>query len=474
MKFLGYTLFERITEQKTPEAKIVKNQFSRERPEKVTFEQLIHYHDLTPQIQIAISSYAELITGTELVVSANSDEAKKLLDDWIARTDFYRKFEGLVSTLLITGNALLERLDEKDTQNVEEVDMSTIISKERNLEGDKVLYYEQRQQSGQVVKLGENKPDRFIEFNLTNYSKQAWGRSLFYSLAVPRRVGENRVTAPLVEILWGMEDAMAGIIQNNAYPITTITYAGANDKFLEKEAERWRRYKPGDKRVQKIKGEIEFFETQPGSKYTDYVTHIQKTIELGTQFPHDILTGDFTSRASSETTETIVMKKVRGHQRYLCNKLIDELFGPILEQNGMNPEDEDLDVSFVAQNIKDLDVDQVLKLFKDNAISIKELREWLKTNTGLDLPDDNEIIQAVQDEKQMQKDRFEQEGQAMDAKVKDLESTIKGIAKDVAISEKLDQKISEIKKQIDENNQGVANKKIRKLEEIIKGILKDG
>jgi len=72
-------------------------------------------------------------------------------------------------------------------------------------------------------------------------------------------------------------------------------------------------------------------------------------VELGVQFPHDILTGDFTSRASSETTENIVMKKVRGWQRYLCTKLKKELFEPILEQNGFNTEEVELEVSFTVQ-----------------------------------------------------------------------------------------------------------------------------
>jgi hypothetical protein len=196
--------------------------------------------------------------------------------------------------------------------------------------------------------------------------------------------------------MWGVEDAMAGMLLNNAYPITTITYPGANDNYLEKEAERWRRYKPGDKRVQKIKPEIEFFETQPSSKYTDYVTHLEKTMELGTQFPHDILTGDFTSRASSETTETIVMKKVRGYQRYLCNKLKKELFDVILEQNGFNPEEVGLEISFVAQNVIELNPDQVLKLFTDKVITLEEVRGWYQANTGMDL-EDSELKKLLAD-----------------------------------------------------------------------------
>jgi hypothetical protein len=197
--------------------------------------------------------------------------------------------------------------------------------------------------------------------------------------------------APVCELIWGIEDAIGGIILNNAYPITTVTYAGADDEYLKKEARRWRDYKPGDKRVQKIKPEIEFFETQPGSKYTDYLDWIRKTVEMGVQFPNDILTGDFTSRASSETTESIVQKKVRGYQRYLANKLKIELFDNILMQNGFDPDNEECKVSFTTQNVIELEVDQVKELGANGVMTKGEQREWLRKNAGIDLPDDDKI-----------------------------------------------------------------------------------
>jgi len=258
-----------VVEVKKPTAKIVRREFYHERPAAVTFERLVKYHDLTPQIMVAVSSYSELITGTDLIVNTDDQKAQDFIEEWMRKTGFYDKFEGLVTTILITGNGLLEKLSASNIEDVSEVDMTSIISKKRDEFGE-LEFYEQRQVGGKIVKL-EN-IEQFIEFNLTMYSRQAWGRSLFYSLAVPRTTG-FRTTPPLVETMWATEDAMAGIITNNAYPITTITYPGANDEYLEKEAERWRRYKPGDKRVQKIKPEIEFFETNPASKYTDYIHH---------------------------------------------------------------------------------------------------------------------------------------------------------------------------------------------------------
>ena len=398
----------KVQEVRKPLAKIVKTEYTKERPGRVTFQRLMHYHDQTPQIQMAVSSYAELITGTDMIVTTENQEAKEFLEEWIRKTRFYDKFEGLVATILICGNALLEKLDKAKIEDVEEVDMTTIEAKQRDLEG-KLEYYEQRQQSGQIVKLEDI--DQFIEFNLTHYSKQAWGRSLFYSLAVPRTTG-FRTTAPLVEVIWGMEDAFAGIIQNNAYPITTITYPGANDEYLEKEAERWRRFKPGDKRIQKIKPEIDIIETEPASKYTDYVAHMEKIFELGTQFPHDIMTGDFTSRASSQTTETIVMKKIRGYQRYLSNKLKDELFDILLVQNGFDPKEVQLEVTFTTQNVIELEPTQVLKLFEDDLITLKEGRDWFAENTGMELEDDEmKDLIAKADFQQTAKDMMNQKQQ---------------------------------------------------------------
>jgi len=385
--------WERIEEKratsKNPAARIVRREWDKERPQQVTFERLIHYHDKTPQIQMPVGMYSEMISGTDMEVTCEGEEATKHLQDWIRRTNFYEKFENMITTWLICGNAILEKLDENDIQDVLEVDMSTIISKKRDEFGE-LQYYEHRTFGGRTDKLGEGKLGKFIEFSLAPFSRKPWSNSLFHSLAVPRILGD-RVMPPIIETVWGVEDAIGAMLLNNAYPITTITYNGADDEYLKREARRWRDYKPGDKRVQKIRPEIEFFETKEGSKYTDYLDWLRKTIEMGVQFPNDILTGDFTSRASSETTESIVQKKVRGYQRYLCMKVKTELFDNILIQGGFDPEVEECKVSFTTQNVVELEVDQIKDLSANGIMTKMETREWLRVNTGMELPDDDKI-----------------------------------------------------------------------------------
>ena len=57
VKWASLGTLQTIKEVKLPTAKIVKSEWDRERPEAVTFERLIRYHDMTPQINVAVGSH---------------------------------------------------------------------------------------------------------------------------------------------------------------------------------------------------------------------------------------------------------------------------------------------------------------------------------------------------------------------------------------------------------------------------------
>lgn len=397
MKGLIPTLREAFNGSKSPNpsSKLLKNGYGdNEEKTVIPFSDLINYHDKTPQIQLGVLAYSELITGTEIQINSDDDGAKKLIEKWNQETNFYDKFESMVNTLLICGNSILEKLDERKTVDVVEVDMRTIVGKKRDEYGN-TQYYEVQTNQGTVDRLGEGKLKKFIEFNLSNYSRQPWGKSLFQSLAMTRSVG-NRVTRPLIEILWGIEDAMGTVIVNHAYPDVEYIYEGMSDEDLEKEAEKLRKRKPGDKTIANRKREISITETKGESKYEGYINHIEKVIQLGIKFPHDIMTGDFTSRASSDTTEDLTLKLARGFQRYLANKIKQELYDEILKQNGFDPNKANLTVAFTTQNIIKLKPEQVADRVSRQFWTKREGREWDKDNLGVDLFDDD-LIQQNED-----------------------------------------------------------------------------
>ena len=374
-----------------PVSKIVNSWNVGDAPD-VSFKQLMEYHDKTPQISVGVVGYSKLIDLSNIQINSDDDKAKKIIEDWNMMAKMNDKLESMCNTLLICGNAILEKLDDAITQDVAEVDMSTIIDKKRDEYGN-TLYYVQQGNNG-TIKLGETKLNKFIEFNLTSYGRKAWSPCIFHSLTLSRNV-RGRSMMPLVEVLWGIEDAMGAIILNNAYPITYVTFEGANEDELNKEAEKIRKRKPGDTHIVTKKPQLDIYETQPASKYTDYINHIEKTIQLGIKFPSDILTGDFTSRASSQTTEDLTLKIARGFQRYIGNKLKIELYDHILIQNGIDPKKANLSVTFSTQNIIQLTPESLLAMSTAGKITTDEFREWLGDNTGIDLFDKIDDINTI-------------------------------------------------------------------------------
>ena len=405
-----------------PEAKVVTPndyQIYGDKPD-VSFADLITYKDCTPQIKIAIDLYKNLICGTQINVNSDDEDSKKIIEEWNRKTNFFDKWNGLVETLLTCGPALLEKLDEGQTIDVLEVDMKTIIGKKRDVYGFTEAYI-QRTADGKTKEL--RNITKYIEFELTNSSRDVWAKSLFYSLAVPRTVGD-RTTKPLVEQLWALEDAITAIPINHAYPKEYHIFEGADQTKLDKEAIKIKKWKPGDKYIGTKMPEVQLIETKGDSKYTYYINYFSKTIELGTQFPHDIMTGDFTSRASSETTDNLVMKRVQAFQRYLCNKLKTELYDPILKQMGKDPKKANLQISFGVPDVVALTIDQVLALYNSKAITVEEFREYIKNKKALDLFDDDKI-----NNDQKEQDPQEQNLELQD-KRKKMEKRAKQIKKD--------------------------------------------
>lgn len=388
-----------------PITKVVSlNQYGDEQPD-VSFKQKKYLYSISPQVQVGVTGYARLLDLGNIQINSDDEEAKKIIEDWNDNTNFKTKLENMCNTFLVCGNSILEKLDDKNIQDVAEVDMTSIIAKKRDDFGN-TLYYVQQTVSGQK-NLGETNLKRYIEFNLSTTSREVWSPCIFESAAIPRKVG-NRVTLPLIELVVGLEDAMSTIVLNNAYPEVYYTFEGANEEELKKETEKIRRKKPGDRTITTKQPKIDLFEAKGQSAYVDYIKYMYKSLSLAVKFPTDILTGDYTSRASSDTTKDLTILLSNSIKRYIATKLKNELYDPILSQNGKNPLKTNLQITFGQQEVVEFTPEIVGKRVIDGQWTVEEGREWDKQNGKVDLFDDdiinNEIVQKEKDEQKKQFD----------------------------------------------------------------------
>lgn len=377
-----------------PTSKLISPYYKTDVSPEVSFQRKIYLHSISPQIQLGVTGYSRLLDLANIVINSDDEEAKKIIEDWNDRTDFKTKLETMGNTFLVCGNAILEKLDEKSIMDVAEVDMSSIMGKERDEFGNTIHYIQQTKEGPK--KLGEGKLDKFIEFNLNTISRSTWSPCLFESAAIPRRVG-NRNTLCLIELVVGLEDAMSTIVLNNAYPEVYYTFENSSEEELKKEAEKIRTKKPGDRAITTKRPIIDMFESKGQSAYVDYIKYLYNSISLAVKFPTDILTGDFTSRASSEESGDLPVKYSNAIKRYLGNKLKHELYDKILEINNIDPKKANLQVTFGIHEIVELTPADVLARFQAGLWSMKEAREFDKDNCGVDLFDENLINKQTED-----------------------------------------------------------------------------
>ncbi|MGH7900137.1 MAG: hypothetical protein ACRENZ_00200, partial [Thermodesulfobacteriota bacterium] len=302
---------------------------------------------------------------------------------------------------LITGDLVLEKVKiGRKLDKVVEIDPLALWDQDRDKYGNTNSYLLQTLDGYQTIPV-----EKTIHFKFKQVGKEPWGRSMFHSLAVSRSLtngSSTRDSRPMIEQIWAMEDAMTGTFVNMAYPMMVINYPNADAEQLEKEAQKIRDWKPGDKLVQSTSTPptFEVIETNPTGKYDSYVKHIAEVLMMGTGFSYEIFLGNFTSRASSETTDSVTMKKVRSHQKYLANKLKTELFRDLLmgdESGRWNNAEKfnkaNITISFETGHVKDVLVQDVSNRVTTGIWTKDEAREWDKENCGVDLFDDDVIAQ---------------------------------------------------------------------------------
>ncbi|MFM7796462.1 MAG: hypothetical protein ACKO7N_06835 [Candidatus Nitrosotenuis sp.] len=408
-----------------PTAQILKgNYFIGEKPE-LSFKDYIAYFEQIPQVQNGITSFRDLVIGTQININVDeklpqAEQAKELLDKWNEETQFFEKLQSIELTAEICGVALLEKLDENYLVDVAEVDMRSIVEKNRDNYG-KTLNYIQRV-NGTDYTLD---PKKFVEFEYQNISKGKWALPPHHALCV-KRVVNDRVMPSVLDCLVTAEDAMTAIIANHAFPMIQITYDGMTDQQLEKEKIKWQKWKPGDKLLGNKQPKIDIIETAGDSKYAQYQAHMDQTLHVGIPFPVEIMTGDFTSRASSDVTKKLTMQKVKSRQLYLANKIKSEIYDPFLKQNGIDPKQVGLQVSFGTSEPVELDANTVIALTSSGVATVDEAREYLKQHTDFEAFDtlpELEDSQNQQDMIQIQQDTIE--------KYKQIQKRAKEIKKQV-------------------------------------------
>ena len=360
-----------------------------------------------PRLNLSNETYIQMVLGKGLRVSAKKENIADMVTDWWDDINWDEQLEDALYSYLGCGNMFFEH--DPTFKEYIEVPITTIESIVRNKNGDIKFYL----QHGNDIDI-KLKPSEVTQFKLTNVSREPFGRGLHHSVLsnyTNPDTGEV-YDSPLIQMK-KMEDAMPKIFEGHADPTVMFHFADAGEQFIKTQADALKKMKHGSKIVTDKEFNVKVIESSGNSKFEGYIEHIQRDLlEPGSKFPLQFFNAGFTARASSESTDSVLTRKVKRIQARLANQIKLKMVLPYLKARGKNIKAKDIQIFFETPQKQEATIADVTTSFRDNIIRRSEARRWFVNNSSVDINEndmaDEPPITSVTPTNQMKDNRTQE------------------------------------------------------------------
>jgi len=351
-------------------------EFEPDRP----FSEMIDAINKDPRLDMARETYVQMIMGSGMKIKINKNSTQEIVNDWLAEIKFEEMLEDGLYSYVGVGNLLWEKAP-KNADFVE-IPVDTIKSVIRDKKGNIKSYLQDVNNKHITIPAKD-----VIHFKLSNVSREIWGRGIFHSILSdyedPR--SGKKYDSPLIQMK-EIENAMAEIFHAYASPLLMFQFEDAGEDFIKQQADALKKAKPGMKIVTDKAFKVEKFEVNGNAKFDGYVEHLQRdVIEPGSKFPLQFFNAGFTARAASESTDSVLIRKVKRIQKRLGLQIRDEVIIPFLRSLGNKTKASDINIVFEFESKAEMTVPDAITLYRDNGIKRSELRQYILKTTALDI-----------------------------------------------------------------------------------------
>jgi len=331
-----------------------------------------------PRLNLSNETYVQMVLGKGLRVTAKKEAVVDLINEWFDDIGFHESLEDGLYSYLGTGNWIVEK-NPIGTEFIE-IPIHSVSSIVRTKNGD-VKYYVQHINNKDIFL----KPEEVVHFKLSNVAREPFGRGLFHSILTDYtdpRTGDV-YDSPLIQMKQ-VEDNLIEIIKGHADPTVMFHFADAGEQFIKTQADALKNMKKGSKIVTDKEFDVKIVESSGNSKFEGWLEHFQRDlIEPGSKFPLQFFNAGFTARAASESTDSVLIRKVRRIQERLAGQIKRFIILPYLRKNGKSVKSKDIQVFFETPQKQAETIQEVITAFRDNIIRRSEARQWLINNTNV-------------------------------------------------------------------------------------------
>lgn len=398
----------RVIEAFNQKSEVNESDFQDELSPDRPFAETINAINQDPRLNLSNETYIQMILGKGLKVTAKKESISDMVNEWFDEINWDEQLEDALYSYVGCGNMFFEH-DPSYSEWVE-VPVTTIQSIVRDKKGN-VKYYLQHV-NDQDIKL---RPNEICHLKLTNVAREPFGRGLHHSVLSTYTNPDTGETfdSPLIQMK-KMEDAMPKIFEGHADPTVMFHFADAGEQFIKTQADALKKMKHGSKIVTDKEFDVKIIESSGNSKFEGYIDHIQRDLlEPGSKFPLQFFNAGFTARAASESTDSVLTRKVKRIQSRLANQIKTKIVIPYLKKQGKNVKSKDIQLFFETPQKQEATIADVTTSFRDNLIKRSEARKWFIGNTSIDINEsdmeDEAPITSVTPTNQLQDTRDEPE-----------------------------------------------------------------
>jgi len=369
-----------INEDFHNKSEVTESDFSDELAPEVSFADKFMAIFKDSRLELSLDTYVQMLLGSGLKIKIKNKKTEDKIRQWLSDIDFETKLEDGLYSYVGVGNLMFE-IGPSHSDYIE-IDITTMESVIRKKNG-KIKHYKQHVNNKDIP----FKPSEVVHLKLTNVRREVWGRGIFEAILNRYTDPESgeQFQAPLI-LMKQMEEDMGRIFKSYASPMMMFHFEDAGENFIKNQADALKKAKAGAKIVTDKAFKWETLETNPNAKYDKYVEHIQRDIiEPGTQFPLQFFNAGFTARAASESTDSVLIRKIKRIQKRLGNQIKKEMIMPYLEAIGKKTKAEDIDAVFEFESKAELTVPDVITAFRDNVLRRSEIRKYLTKSTSIDI-----------------------------------------------------------------------------------------
>ena len=377
---------------------------------EVDFERLYEYYHHWDQVKTAVDVMHQKFRGSEISIKSNNEYFNVFIEKWWDIANAEKKFSQYIYSLLITGSAIMEIQYTPDGRigNIEQIPMQTIYRMFRDQFGNELKLV-------QIVDgvFKELDPQFFIHHSINNPDRQAFGKSMFHTLASPRpitgtvdpitgdSINADRNTMSLLDAQAVLQNAEIEIKKKMAKPRLVVSANGMPREQMEQIQSEMADENTDqyiwifDKPVQSAELQI-----QPQGKYNEYGKNVDSHIDIGTVFASNVITNPSGfSYSGGQTPLDVLDQRMIDLQSELSEVMRDRLIKPLAESWGFKEFDlMEVKITFTPI-VKRLTMEDIRGLDPE-AVSAKEKRElYKKLNIQLD---DNVWEEAKNEQKEQQ------------------------------------------------------------------------